>query len=127
MKRPSLTILLTAFTLAFGAPAARALEVVPENARQGESGAAVGSARGVPDVDPGRRLPAEARAAQAVPASVFAPGSALPEARREEFHALSTESARRNALTQPGCTICLTGAGSVSWIGTTGSFHVDGI
>jgi hypothetical protein len=123
MKRPSLTILLAAFALGFGAPVARALEVAPDIARQGESGVA-SSVRSTPDVDPSRRLPA---AAQTVPDSVFATGSALPEARREEFGGLSTESVLRSPLTQPGCVICLEGSSSVQWTGTTGSYHVDGI
>jgi hypothetical protein len=39
--------------------------------------------------------------------------------------ASSVESSRRNPLTQPGCTICLGGTGSIQWTGGTGSFHVD--
>ena len=33
----------------------------------------------------------------------------------------------RVALTQPGCTICLGGTGSIQWNGASGSFHVDSI
>jgi hypothetical protein len=42
--------------------------------------------------------------------------------------ALSPEpAAGRAALTQPGCTICLGGTGSIQWNGASGSFHVDTI
>jgi hypothetical protein len=33
----------------------------------------------------------------------------------------------RRALDQPGCSVCLTGAASVTWNGSSGSFHVDRI
>ena len=33
----------------------------------------------------------------------------------------------RTALDQPGCTLCLTGAASVTWNGNSGSFQVDHI
>ena len=36
-------------------------------------------------------------------------------------------AAGRVALDQPGCSICLGGAASVTWNGSSGSFHVDRI
>jgi hypothetical protein len=61
-----------------------------------------------------------------IPDSVFGPDSALPEPRPVDSKAPSTESFR-HALTQPGCDICLEGLGSFQWVGSTGSFHVDGV
>lgn len=127
MKRLFLSVAFAALSLGIVAMAPGALAVSPESAPQLGSGAAAGL-RGAPlDVDSSRRLPAQQVTARAVPDSVFAPDSALPEARPLESLAPSTGSSRRNALTQPGCDICLTGSGSVQWAGSTGSYHVDEI
>jgi hypothetical protein len=129
MKRPTITILFTVFSLGFGATASRALGTAPENVLQGESDVAAGSARATPDREPSRRLPAQMGATKVMPDSVFGPDSALPEPRLVEGKALATESFRRNTLSQPQCSICLEGSKSVEWTGggTSGSFHVDTI
>jgi hypothetical protein len=126
MKRPVISIAFAVVSLGFGATASRALGIAPENVLQGESGVAAGSGRAALDGDSSRRLPAELGATKVMPDSVFGPDSALPEPRPVDSKAPSTESFR-HALTQPGCGICLEGSGSVQWVGSTGSFHVDGV
>ena len=129
MKRPTITILFTVFSLGFGATASRALGTAPENVLQGESDVAAGSARATTERDPSRRLPAQMGATKVMPDSVFGSDSALPEPGPMESKAPAAESFRRNALSQPECTICLEGAKTVEWSGggTSGSFHVDTI
>lgn len=50
-----------------------------------------------------------------------------PSGRFTDPPALSPTMPGRTALDQPQCTICLTGAASVTWTGSSGSFHVDRI
>ena len=129
MKRPIIPIAFTVFSLGFGATAPRALGIAPENVPQGESDVAAGSARATTERDPSRRLPAQMGATKVMPDSVFGSDSALPEPGPMESKALAAESFRRNALSQPQCTICLEGSETVQWDGggTSGSFHVDTI
>ncbi len=125
MKRPVLSVALAALSFGIVAMAPGALAGSPEKAVQLESGAGAGLGPAPQDVNSSRRLPAQQGTARAVPDSVFAPDSALPEPRPVESMAPSTGFSRRNALAQPGCDICLKGSGSVQWVGSTGSYHVD--
>lgn len=127
MKRPVLAVIVTVLSIGVVAAAPRALAASPEEAPPLASGAATGFGQAAQSGDASRRLAADGGMVRAVPDSVFAPDSALPEARTEAYRAPSTESSPRSSLTQPGCTICLQGSGSVQWTGTTGSFHIDGI
>lgn len=127
MKRPVLSVAFAALSLGIVAMGPSVLASSPENALQLESGAAAGTGRAPQAVNSNLRLAGQPSAARQVPDSVFAPDSALPERRPMESMAPSTGSSRRNALTQPGCDICLIGSGSVQWSGSTGSYHVDEI
>jgi len=117
----SVTIAALAFTTVGAGMSA--LATVPDGPR--DSGSATGSGRTVaPEADASRALPA--LTTRTAPEFATAPGSGQQEPRTETL-APSSDSSGREPLAQSGCTICLTGSGSVSWAGTTGSFHVDGI
>jgi hypothetical protein len=118
-----LTVLLLGFAAADSPGLAVSADGSPETAR----GEAIGEGRVLPEAGPGRRIPAEAGMARAEPNSVFAPDSALPQAPTTEKSAPAVGLPGRTSLTQPGCTICLEGAGGVQWVGTSGSYYVDGI
>ncbi len=117
---------LTAAAIAFAAVAMghAAFAASPEEAPARTNGSGTGFGRAA-DADPSRALPAVST--RMAPDFVSAPGSALQGARSEETSSPWTGSSPRTPLAQTGCTICLTGVGSVAWNGTTGSFHVDGI
>ncbi|MFI5180430.1 MAG: hypothetical protein ACHQPI_03470 [Thermoanaerobaculia bacterium] len=56
--------------------------------------------------------------------ALLAPGAVCAESARPSPGAAQKFSLRE-PMDQSGCTICLTGAASVTWSGGTGSFHVD--
>ncbi len=127
MKNRRLLSALTILSLALVASGTRALATSAEEALQPAKGEATGQGRASSDADASRRLPAESGMVRTLPDSVFAPDSALPEARTEGVKGRLVESSSRSPLSQSGCTICLTGTGSVQWVGTSGSYHVDAI
>ena len=106
-------LILTLGTFEAGARAFAALPDGPPG-----NGSAAGSGRAA-NADPGRALPAVT--------TRTAPESAQQGPRSEDLSGPPAGVSPRAPLSQPGCTICLTGAGNVSWTGTAGSYHVDGI
>lgn len=93
----ALSVVLGSFS-AFGAP--------PETQRAESRGRAV-----------------QADGLKALPSSVSGIVTESPELRSEGPAA--REKSGRAALDQPQCTICLGGAASATWTGSSGSFHVD--
>jgi hypothetical protein len=106
------------------APSALGLEASATQQGDQAGGFAVATAP-APEADASRRV--AFGPAPLTPAPNFAPDSVLPEMRRPEERGLHSEAARKSLAGQPGCTICLGGTGTVSWSGTSGSFHVDTI
>lgn len=100
----------------------RALAEAPPVATGPGHGSAAADSRAPGAGQEGRGLPADASTMR----TVSDPGSAPPRLITEEFAGPAGPSGR-NALTQPGCTICLEGSSSVQWVGTSGSYQVDGI
>ena len=124
MKLRLLSAAVTLFAIGTVAAGPAASAASPEEALPRTSGSATGFGRPA-DADPSRALPAVTT--RTAPEFVSAPDSALQGSRSEETNRPPAGSSPRTPLTQTGCTICLTGVGSVSWTGTTGSLHVDGI
>jgi hypothetical protein len=124
MKSNSLPVIFAALFLAIIAAGPMVAATSPEGASSRTNGSGTGFSRAA-DADPSRALPAVTT--QTAPEFGALPEAAIQRPRSEETGTPSTGFDSRTPLAQSGCTICLTGVGSVSWTGTTGSFHVDGI
>ncbi len=124
MKHRVLSAAITILALGTIAAGPRALATSPEEGSPRASGSATGFGRAA-DADPSRALPAVTT--RTAPEFVSAPAAGIQEPSSQESNGPSTGSSPRTPLAQTGCTICLTGAGSVSWSGPTGSYHVDGV
>ena len=101
----------------------RALAESPGAATTPGNGAATATGRAASDGDVRRALPVDASTMR----TVADPGSAPPRLITEELAGPGSGPSGRNALTQPGCSICLEGSSSVQWVGASGSYQVDGI
>lgn len=95
-------------------------------ASPGDEGFLVGNGKaGNPD------LPSQQLRVQVSPPARTGPTALQPDSRESAAASAGSNQgeaappAPREPLTQPSCTICLTGSSTVQWTGASGSFHVD--
>lgn len=123
MKCRVLSVACAVLALGSIVAGSRALAESPNAATEPGRGSAAADGRASRSGDAARSLPADGSTMRTVPDS----GAAPPQLITEEFSGSAAGPSGRSALTQPGCAICLEGSSSVQWVGTSGSYQVDGI